>query len=225
MPIPSSTDPISRDCTETGSQSSLLAPLQVTKRDILASSASTDPKSLIISISNSQDAQGLVNRSFSDGEKPSTQATEDQRVPAKSKKRSRRKAKKDKIQGQGSPTPAVSPDILPLDYCGPMPGPATSRRGPPITSPKPNVGSSPVPPPLAFAKPTKTEESLRQENEKLRRELEEANNLAEGLKEAHFRLGEEVEAWKQKLRRVLRGDQRTEDRGGGNDKFPHLQVL
>lgn len=78
-----------------------------------------------------------------------------------------------------------------------MPAPATSRRGPPITSPKPNVGFSPVPPPLAFAKPTKTEETLRQENEKLRRKLE-ANSLAKGFKEAHFRLEEEVEAWRQK---------------------------
>ncbi len=141
-----------------------------------------------ISFTDSQDAQGLVDPSFSDGEKPSTQATEHRSVSAKSNKRSRRKAKNDKAQGQGSP-------ILPLDHYGPMPAPTTSQRGPSTTAPKP--GSPPISP-LALAEPTKAEETLRQENEKLRRELEEAKGLTRGLKEANTQLGEEVEAWKQK---------------------------
>ncbi len=160
--------------------------------------ASTGPATVKTSISDSQDTQGLDNPSISDGEKPPTQATEDRENSAKSKKRSRRKAKKTKAQRPGSPTPAMSADILPPDNCGPTPAPATSRRGSPITSPKPNVGSSPTPPPLAFAEPTKAEETLRQENERLRRELEEAKRLAKDLKEARFQLEEEVETWKQK---------------------------
>lgn len=142
-----------------------------------------------ISSTDSQDAQGLVNPSFSDGEKPSTQVTENRSVSAKSNKRSRKKAKNDKAQGQGSP-------ILPLDNCGPMPATKTSQRGPSTTAPKP--GSPPISPSLAFAEPTKAEKTLRQENEKLRRELEEAKCLTRGLKEANIQLGEEVEAWKQR---------------------------
>lgn len=49
--------------------------------------------------------------------------------------------------------------------------------------------------------------------------------FAKGLEDAHFQLEEEVKTWKQEMGRVLRDSQRTEDRGGGNDKFPHLQVL
>lgn len=169
---------------------------------------STDSKSVITSISDSQDAQGLVNPSLSDGGILSTQATEDRRVSAKSKKRNRRKAKNDKAQGQGPRTSAVSPDIFPLDYSGPMPAPTTSRRGSPITSPEPNVGSPSISRFLAFTEPTKAEENLRQENEKLKRELEEANSLTRGLKKAHLQLGEEVETWKQKcegLSEVVKG--------------------
>lgn len=165
--------------------------------DTPESLASTGPKSVKASITDSQDTQGLGNLSFSDGEKTPTQATEDREHSAKSKKR-RRKAKKTKAQEMGSLTPTMSPDILPLDYSGPMPAPATSRRGPPSTSPKPNAGSSPIPPPLAFVEPTKAEETLRQENKELRRELEAASLLAKGLKEANFQLEEEVETWKQK---------------------------
>lgn len=75
---------------------------------------------------------------------------------------------------------------------------ATSRRGSPITSRKPNVGSSPVSRPLAFAEPTKAEGPPRQEIGKLRRKLVGAKRLAKDLKEAHFQLEEEVEVWKQK---------------------------
>ncbi len=158
---------------------------------------STDPKSAIIGISDSQGVQGPVNGLFSDGEKPSTQVTEDRSVSVKRKKRSRRNANKDKAQLQGSPSPVAAPDILPLDYCGPMPAPITSRRGLPITSPSPEPSIA-ISPSLAFAEPTKAEETLRQENERLRLELEEANCLAKGLKKVHLQLEEEVEAWKQK---------------------------
>lgn len=192
MPILSSTDPISRDYTDTGSQSSLLDPLEDTKRDIPEPSASADPKRVIIGTSDSQDAQGLVNSPFSDGEKPSTQVTEDRSVSTKKKKRSRKNAKKGKAQRQGSQNPEASSKILPLDYYRPMPAP--------ITSSEPDIGSPRISPSLAFAKPTKAEETLRQENENLRRQLEEANCLARGLKEAHLQLEEEVEAWKQKCK-------------------------
>ncbi len=182
---------------------------------------STDSKSVITSISDSQDAQGLVNPSLSDGEILSTQAIEDRSVSANSKKRNRRKAKKDKAQGQGPRAPAVSSNVLPLDYSGPMPAPTTSRRGSPITSPEPNVGSSSISRFLAFTEPTKAEETLRQENEVLKRELEEANSLTKGLKEAHLQLGEEVEAWKQKcegLSEVVKG-LRTEVEGMINSRL------
>ena len=151
----------------------------------------------------------------------STQAIEDRSVSANSKKGNRRKAKKDKAQRQGPRAPAVSSDILPLDYSGPMPAPTTSRRGSPITAPEPNVGSSSISRFLAFTEPTKAEETLRQENEILKRELEEANSLTRGLKEAHLQLGEEVEAWKQKcegLSEVVKG-LRTEVEGMINSRF------
>lgn len=198
MPIPSSTDPISQDCTNNGSQSSALVAPEPFELDILESSALAGPKIMKSGFSDSQDAQGLAISSFLDGEKPPAQATDDRKFFAKSKKRSKRKANKANAQGQGPQVPAISPDILPLDYCGPMPAPPTSRKDPPIASPKPNLGSPSVSPPLAFAEPTKAEEKLRQENEKLKKELEEANRLAKGLKESHLRLEEEVEAWKQK---------------------------
>lgn len=198
MPIPSSTDPISQDCTNNGSQSSALVASEPFEFDTLESSALAGPKIMKLGFSDSQDAQGLAISSFLDGEKPPAQATDDRQFSAKSKKRSKRKAKKANAQGQGPQVPAISPDIPPLDYCGPMPAPPTSRKDPPIASPKPNLGSPSVSPPLAFAEPTKAEEKLRQENEKLKKELEEANRLAKGLKESHLRLEEEVEAWKQK---------------------------
>lgn len=197
MPIPSSTDPISQDCTNNGSQSSALVAPEPFEFDTLESSALAGPKIMKLG-SDSQDAQGLAISSFLDGEKPPAQATDDRQFSAKSKRRSKRKAKKANAQGQGPQVPAISPDILPLDYCGPMPAPPTSRKDPPIASPKPNLGSPSVCPPLAFAEPTKAEEKLRQENEKLKKELGEANRLAKGLKESHLRLEEEVEAWKQK---------------------------
>lgn len=150
-----------------------------------------------IPFTDSQDAQGLVNPSYSGGEKFSTQVTADQVISAKNKKRSRRKTKKDKAQEQGSPIPAISPDIR-LDYREPMPTPSTSPRGLSITLPKPNVGSPPISPCSAFAEPIKSEETLRQENEKLKRELEAANNLARGLEEIQLQLEEEVKAWKQR---------------------------
>lgn len=169
---------------------------------------STDSKSVITSISDSQVSEGLVNPSLPDGKILSTHATEDRSVSANSKKRNRRKAKIDEAQGQGPRAPVVSPDILPLGYSGPMPAPTTSRIGLPITSPEANVGSQSNSRFLAFTEPIKAEETLRQENGKLKRELEEANSLTRGLKEAHLQLGEEVEAWKQKcegLSEVVKG--------------------
>ena len=191
MPIPSSTDPISQDCTNTGSQSSALIAPEPFELDTLESSVLAGPKNMKSDFTDSQGAQGLAISSFLNGSKPLAQATDGRQSSAKSKKRSKRKANKATAQGQGSQVPAISPDILPLYYCGPMPAP-------PIASPKLNVGSPSVSPRLAFAEPTKAEENLRQENEKLRQELEEASWLAKGLKESHLRLEEEVEAWKQK---------------------------
>lgn len=202
MSIPLLTDSISRDYTDTGSQSSLLDPLEVTEQDIPEPSASTDPKRVIIGTSDSQDAQGLINPPFSNGEKPSTQATEDRSVSTKNKtknkKRSRKNAKKGKAQGKGSQNTVPSPEILPLDYCEPIPAALTLRRDLPITSSEPDVGSPQISPSLAFAEPTKAEETLQQENDNLRRGLEEADCLARGLKEAHLQLEEELEAWKQR---------------------------
>lgn len=124
--------------------------------DTSESLASTGPGIAKTGISDSQAPQGLDNpSSFSDGQRFLTQATEDRKYPAKSKKRSGRKARKTKAQGQGSLTPAASANILSLDYCELMLALATSRRGSPSTSRKPNVGSSPVSRPLAFAEPTK----------------------------------------------------------------------
>lgn len=143
------------------------------------------------SLLNSQDVHGLAISPSSDGEKRSTQATDDRNFSAESKKRSKRKAKKANTQGQGSQVPVVSPEILSLGYCGPMPAPST-------TSPRSNVGSPSVSPPLTYAEPTKAVENLRQEIEKLRQELKEANRLMKGLKESHSRLEEEIETWKQK---------------------------
>lgn len=198
MPITSSIDSISQDCKNTGSESSALVAPEPFELDNLESSAWAGPRNMKTGFSDSQGAQGLAIYSFSDGEKSPAQATDDRKFPAKSKKRSKRKAKKASVQGQGLQVPTISPEILPLEYCGPMPAPPTSRKDPPTASPKPNVGCPSVSPPLAFAEPTKAEENLRQENEKLRQELEEANRLAKGLKESHLRLEEEVEAWKQK---------------------------
>ena len=190
MPVPSSTDPISQDCADTGSQSALVAsePFEL---HTLESSASAGPENMKTGLSGSQGAHGLASSSSSDGEKPSVQAADDRRFSTTSKKRSKRKAKKANAQGQGLQIPAVSPGILPLDYYGPMPAP-------PITPPKANVGSPSVSPLLAYAEPSKAEKNLRQENETLRQKLEEANRLAKGLKESNLRLEEEIEAWKQK---------------------------
>lgn len=193
MPILSSTDPISQDFANTGSRSSELVALEPPRLDTLDSSALARPKNMKSGFSDSQGAQDLAISSLLDGEKPSAQAADDRQFSPRSKKRSKRKANKTNAQGQGSQVPAISPNGLPLDYCGPM-------TAPPIASPKLNVGSSSVSPRLAFAEPTKTEESLRQENEKLGQELEEASGLAKGLKESHVRLEEEVEAWRQKCK-------------------------
>ena len=174
MPVPSSTDPISQDCVDTGSQSSALVASEPSELHTLESSASAGPKNMKTGLSDSQDAQGLTFSSSSAGGKPSAQAADDRQFSTKSKKRSKRRAKKANAQGQGLQVPAVSPEILPLDSCGPMPAP-------PINPPKANVGSPLVSPPLAYAEPSKAEKNLRQENEKLRQELEEANRLAKGL--------------------------------------------
>ncbi|MCJ1341876.1 hypothetical protein MMC31_000054 [Peltigera leucophlebia] len=191
MPIPSSTDPISQSCMDTGSQSSALVASEPFELHSLESPASASPENMKTSLSDSQDAQGLAISSCSDSEKRSAQAKDSRQISAEGKKRNKRKAKKAIAQGQVSIVPAVSPDILPLDYCGPMPAPSN-------TSPKPNVGSPSVSPPLTYAEPTNAEQNLRQENEKLRQKLEEANRLTKGLQESQLRLEEEVEAWKQK---------------------------
>lgn len=100
MPIPSSTDPISQDCTNNGSQSSALVAPEPFEFDTLESSALAGPKIMKLGFSDSQDAQGLAISSFLDGEKPPAQATDDRQFSAKSKKRSKRKAKKANAQGQ-----------------------------------------------------------------------------------------------------------------------------
>lgn len=189
MPVPSSTDP--QDCVDTGSPSSALVASDPFEPHTLESSASAGPRNMTTGLLDSHDAQGLAISSSSDGKKRSTQATDDRKISAESKKRSKRKAKKANAQGQGSQVPVVSPDILPLGYCGSMPAPST-------TSPKPNLGPPSVSSPLAYAEPTKAVENLRKDIEKLRQELEEANRLTKGLKESHSRLEEEIETWKQK---------------------------
>ena len=188
MPVPSSTDP--QDCVDTGSPSSALVASDPFEPHTLESSASAGPRNMTTGLLDSHDAQGLAISSSSDGKKRSTQATDDRKI-SESKKRSKRKAKKANAQGQGSQVPVVSPDILPLGYCGSMPAPST-------TSPKPNLGPPSVSSPLAYAEPTKAVENLRKDIEKLRQELEEANRLTKGLKESHSRLEEEIETWKQK---------------------------
>lgn len=133
--------------------SALVAP-EPFELDNLESSASTGPRNMKTGFSDSQGAQGLAISSFSDGEKSPAQATDDRKFSAKSKKRSKRKAKKASVQGQGLQVPILSTEILPLEYCGPMPAPPTSRKDPPMASPKPNVGCPSVSPALAFAQPT-----------------------------------------------------------------------
>lgn len=201
MPILSSTDPTSQARTDTSSQSFALA---VPESFELHTPESSARKTGSL---DSEDAQGLAISLPSDDKKPLAQATYDQKSAAKKNKRSKRKAKKANAQGQGlqASAPVTSPEILPLNYCGPMPGP-------PTISSKPNVGSPSFSPPLAYAKPTKAEEILRQENEKLREELDEANRLALGLQESQLRLEKEIETWKQKCKGFsevvtdLRGD-------------------
>ena len=107
----------------------------------LESSASAGPENMKTGLSDSQDAQGLAFSSSSAGGKPSAQAADDRQFSTKSKKRGKRRAKKANARGQGLQVPAVSPEILPLDYCGPI-------LAPPINSPKANVGSPSVSPPL-----------------------------------------------------------------------------
>lgn len=225
IPIPSSTDPISQDCTDTGSQSSLLTPLEASELDTLDSSASTGPKSVKTGNSDSRDLQGLINPSFSDGEEPSAQATEDRVVSAESKKRSRRKTKQDKAQGQSSPTFAVSSDILPLDCCGPMPARTTSRRGSPIISPKPNVCSPSVSPSFGLCRANQGRGNCATRKREIEVRIGGSQVFGKGSQRVPLPVGRRGGDLEAEMRRALRGGQITEDRGGWNDKFPHLQVL
>lgn len=173
VPIPPSTKPISQACTDAGSQSSALVDSEsfelhtlepcasvaseTFELQTLESSASAGPENTKMDCLDSQDAQGLAISSFPDAEKSSAQARDDQNFSAKSKKRNKRNAKKANAQGQCSQAAttaaaiADSPDILPLDLCGPTPAL-------PLTLPKPNVGSPSVSPPLADTKPIMAEE-------------------------------------------------------------------
>lgn len=123
MPIPSSIDPVSQGFIDTGSQSSVLIASEPFVLHTLESSASASPENMKSSLLNSKDVQGLAISSSLDGEKPSGQAAGDRQFSAESNKWSKRKAKK---ANAGSQVPAVSPNLLLLDYHGPMPAPLQS---------------------------------------------------------------------------------------------------
>lgn len=189
--------------------------------DTSESLASTGPTIVKTSISDSQDRQGLENPSIPDGRETSDSGHRGWRTFCQEQKEDQKEGKKS-LRPNGR--------ARQLLQCLTM-----GRRQP--RQPREEVGQLPRPSAKTLAPhqfpllwPSLSQPRQRKlcdkKNERLMGELEEAKCLAKGFKEAHFlpvgRRGGDLEA---EMRRVLRGGQRIEGRGGGNDEFPHLQVL